>query len=280
MKSGTNWLCKLLNLHPEIHGSGEYHWQHYFATYQKNRQKFVTVDRQESKDAVIRRRLEDMVRKSLFEKAPPSARWIGDRTPHTLHPVVVRYAPHFSIIRDLRDVMVSRMYHFFNSPNITSYFSNHPEMEELRLKFVEDPWLFHKNPELLLSEETFVRGTAKQWKSYLVADRRTMMKQPRLPVMLVHYEKLHQSVEPVLKSMYEFLGADPELAHPIPPALMPGHSKETPNQFNRKGQVGDWKNYMTEQAKQWINEEAGEELLNQEYATSLDWPIQTIKPLV
>ena len=27
MKSGTNWLCRLLNLHPDISCAGEFHWQ-------------------------------------------------------------------------------------------------------------------------------------------------------------------------------------------------------------------------------------------------------------
>ena len=39
----------------------------------------------------------------------------------------------------------------------------------------------------------------------------------------------------------------------------------------RKGQVGDWKNYMTDQARRWVNEEAGQELLRQSYIDSLDW---------
>ena len=71
--------------------------------------------------------------------------------------------------------------------------------------------------------------------------------------------------------MYEFLDVDPALADSVPDRLQPGIDEERPNEFNRKGQIGDWKNYVNDQVRDWINAEAGEELRRQGYIDSLDW---------
>ena len=273
MKSGTNWVCRLLNLHPDIFCTGEYHWEHFFKAYQKMMDTYVTLERSEKHDPIIRKNMEASIRKSMIEMSPPSARVIGDRTPHTIHPVVIRKAHHIAITRDCRDIVVSKMFHYHNVPRVFGFFNRFPKMREIRETFKKDPWLFQKNPELLLSNEHFVRETARQWVEYQVADRNTKANHPDLPVRLVKYEDIHADVEGQLSSMFEFLELDPGLAKEIPEALTPGIKKESPDQFYRKGAVGDWRNYMTKQARQWINEEAGNELLRQEYITSLNWDI-------
>lgn len=271
MKSGTNWVCRVLNLHPDIHSSGEFHWWKYFETYSENNRVFQNLANQEKEDAVVRRALEKMTVETMDYLAPPEAKFVGDRTPHTLHPVVIRKAPHVSIIRDCRDIIVSRMFHYFNFPNISNYFVRYPEREKIRREFVKDPWFFHQSPELLLDDEAFVRQTARQWRQYLVADRNTMKCHPKLPVKLVKYESLHTNHQDEIESIVAFLGADPALLPNIPNQLLPGHKKEQPNSFNRKGVVGDWKNYIDAKVASWINDEAGSELKYQKYITSLDW---------
>jgi len=262
MKSGTNWICRLLNLHPDIHSSGEFHWWKYFETYNENNRVFLNLANQEKEDAVVRRALEKMTRETLDYLAPADAKFVGDRTPHTLHPIVVRNAPHISIIRDCRDIIVSRMFHYFNRS---------PAREKIRRQFVNDPWFFHKSPELLLADEAFVRQTARQWKQYLVADRNTMKCHSNLPVKLVKYEQLHDNLQGEAEALVSFLGADPEKLPRIPKHLMPGHSEEKPNSFNRKGVVGDWKNYIDSTVASWIHDEAGDELMLQNYISSTNW---------
>ncbi len=271
MKSGTNWVCRLLNLHPEVHSSGEFHWSKYFQTYQRNNQVFKNLADIESDGGPIRRELELMVRRVMEKLAPAEAKFIGDRTPHMIHPVVIRNAPHISVVRDCRDIIVSRMFHYFNLPGISSYFDRKPHREMIRKEFVHDPWLFQKNPELLLEDEQFVRQTAAQWKEYLSCDRNTMRVHEKLAVKLVKYEDLHANLDQEVESLVTFIGADPAKMPKIPNHLCPGHKEEKPNRFNRKGIVGDWKNYMTASAAQWINEEVGDELLHQNYVQSLDW---------
>lgn len=261
----------MLNLHPDIHSSGEFHWWKYFETYSENNRVFQNLANQEKEDAVVRRALEKMTIETMDYLAPPEAKFVGDRTPHTLHPVVIRKAPHLSIIRDCRDIIVSRMFHYFNFPNISNYFNRYPEREKIRRQFVKDPWFFHQSPELLLDDEAFVRQTARQWKQYLVADRNTIKCHPKLPVKLVKYEDLHANHQEEIEAIVEFLGADPALLPNIPNRLLPGHKKEQPNSFNRKGVVGDWKNYIDAKVASWINDEAGSELIYQKYIASFNW---------
>ena len=270
MKSGTNWVCRLLNLHPDIDCIGEYHWEHFFETLEKTLTT-IAEQRRDRMRTVVRKELEALVRRSLIEFAKPEAKLIGDRTPATIHPIVLREAPHICVIRDCRDVVVSRMFHLFNTPRVTRVFENFPNMAERLEKFKADPWFFRDNPNELLAHEGVVRRSARDWAAYMAADRNTIDKQPKLKVIQVQYESLHENVEAQRKKLYEFLEVDPNAAAEIPDPLQPGHKSEQPNNFMRKGAVGDWENYMTDQARQWINEEAGEELVRQGYTESAVW---------
>ncbi|MEM7456520.1 MAG: sulfotransferase domain-containing protein [Planctomycetota bacterium] len=275
MKSGTNWICRLLNLHPDIHCLGEFHWHNYFEAYEKNRRTFVFLDRVEEQQGTVRRGLENFVRQSMVSMARPDARLIGDRTPHTIHPVVMRDAPHISVVRDIRDIVVSKMFHYYNAPRIFGFFEKNPEMVSLKEKFKADPWYFQKHPYRLLCHEFFVRHTCRKWIHFLKADRNTARNRPGLPVHFVQYESVHGSIREELDAMFVFLGVDPAMSENIPANLMPGHKSEKPDKFNRKGAVGDWRNYMTPEAKKWINEEAGPEMIRQGYIESFDWTIDT-----
>lgn len=273
MKSGTNWICRLLNLHPDIDCRGEYHWHRYFETYQSNRETFINLNRTETEKPVIRRGLSELVRTSMLQRADPGAKLIGGRTPHTIYPVVLPKSPHISLIRDCRDVLVSKMFHCFNGSGRIKLFEKSKTMQELIKAFKADPWYFQKFPGKLLSHERFIRRTCSEWARYIRSDQSTANKQPNLPIMFVQYEKVHDDLRGVLNRMYRFLKVDPAAVTTIPEKLMPGHKKEMPNKFNRKGMVGDWQNYITERVKNWVNEEAGAEMLEQGYIQSLDWEI-------
>ena len=92
-----------------------------------------------------------------------------------------------------------------------------------------------------------------------------------MPVKVLKYEDLHEDLHKNAVAMVRFLGADPAKLPKIPAHLLPGHSEEKPNSFNRKGVVGDWKNYINPTVAAWIHDEAGDELMRQGYVDSSDW---------
>ena len=71
--------------------------------------------------------------------------------------------------------------------------------------------------------------------------------------------------------LFKFLDVDPTRCAKIEGALKPGFEKERPTEFLRKGVVGDWVNYFTDDTKKWFKDEAGEELITQGYAANDAW---------
>lgn len=271
MKSGTNWLCRLLNLHPEIYSSGEYHWESYFRTYLHNRKVFRNLDEIEKESATIRKALQQMASSTMFQLSDRQAKFIGERSPTTIHPVVFRDSPYLCMVRDIRDIVVSKVFHFLNSPRVMANFNMATEVAGLKPQFDEDPWFFHKHPEKLLGSERFVRTTCQTWRQSIRSNQNTAQNHKGIRVKFIKYEALHKDLDATLTSAVEFIGADMALLPKVPRYLQPGHRDENPNKFNRKGQVGDWKNYMTATASRWINEECGSLMVELGYVKSLDW---------
>ena len=270
MKSGTNWVGNLLNLHPEISCVGELHLQSIYQTIQSDLRKLPIMDDRRVRH-VLRGNLQGMLRQTLVDLADPKATVIGERTPHTLKPLAIKDAPQITLVRDGRDVLVSRIFHLYNYPSVSRVFDRFPELRETQAAFQDDEWYFRDHPEKLLANEEMVRESMRWWSEHLESDRHTISTHPQLRVLSRKYEDFHTEIEASRRAMYAFLQVDPEAAAAIPESLLPGFSEERPNEFNRKGQVGDWQNYITDDAKKWIKEEAGEELVRQGYATSQDW---------
>lgn len=129
-KSGTTWLQRILDAHPEVTCSGEGHFIDRFSApaaqvVRAYNQQLTDVGRYVYEgrpyyDAVDQAEFDEIVRgfilKRLRARAGEETRWVGDKTPgYTSHlPQLLRLFPDarfFHIVRDPRDVAVSRMAH-------------------------------------------------------------------------------------------------------------------------------------------------------------------------
>ena len=270
MKSGTNWLGSLLSSHEHINVVGEFHWQEIFGKLDGQFNSLPVYAKLEYREFVAKQ-LENFFKACLVKKAGDHCRLIGERTPHTIEPIVFPGTPVISIIRDGRDVLVSRAFHIHNYPGVHRLFKRIPSMRQDHEEFKKDSWFFQKNPEVLLRHELFVRESVRWWRAHLEQDRMTVERLPDLKVRFVQYEELHRNTRMVRKELFEFLGVKPKKASKIEGNLKPGFDSEQPTDFYRKGAVGDWKNYFTDEVKDWFMEEAGEELLRQGYVDSTNW---------
>ncbi len=270
MKSGTNWLGSLLSSHESISVVGEFHWQEIVTRFNQNLAS-LPIYQDAQRNEFARSQLEEMIRQCITSAADPNATVIGERTPHSIVPITLRSVPYISIIRDGRDVLVSRAFHLYNQTDVHRLFERIPEMATTHQEFQKDPWFFKKHPDQLLRHEVMVRESMKWWSEHLTQDARAVDTYPKLKIRFIKYEDLHQNTEDERNKLFKFLDVDPSRAAKITGHLKPGFKKERPAEFLRKGVVGDWKNYFTDETKRWFNEEAGEQLIQYGYEQSSNW---------
>lgn len=283
-RSGTNWVGALLNLHPQVNCFGEFHFEDIRNAIDNLQSQPWQITAREPLKKVMDDCFEDMVRKSIMtlKSRKPAARWIGDRTPRGLR-VFVEHAPHFLIIRDGRDVLVSWTFHVLRmKPHVLDVVVPADLREgfnRLYGKFQEDPQYFKAHPDELLTEEGWVRLVAGRWAGWMRADQESIRrihegdKGARARLMVIRYEELHANAERGRREMYAFLGLDPDEAAPLSgeTKTAPGFEREDPMSFWRHGQVGDWKKYSNEKFKVWFKESAGEELARLGYEKDGNW---------
>ena len=186
-------------------------------------------------------------------------------------PLAISDAAYISIVRDGRDVLVSRAFHLYNHAEVHRLFKRIPAMAETHKKFQVDPWYFQKHPEELLCHETMVRESMMWWRDHVESDVEAAKANPDLQVCFVRYEDLHKDTAAERTKLFEFLDVDPKRAAKIKGDLKPGFRNERPTEFLRKGTVGDWKNYFTDDTKTWFKEEAGQTMIDHGYVDSMDW---------
>ena len=296
-KSGTSWLMRLLNNHPEILCRGE--------------GKFFGKDRPKSLYGALARardlhrwlgrnpwtrededpNLEDIVANTVSylmeEKLKKTKKKIvGDKSPFTRPGVIKEIAticPHAKvvhIIRDGRDVAVSLVHHRWN--RATDVGGPHNLSEEQLAKreaYREIPHAFGSGGQSIF-DDRYITEVAKSWSTSVA---QAIADAPLLDnnyYYEVRYEDLLADPVGEIRRLLAFLEADSseEVARECVKAasfeqLSGGRTQgeEDSASFYRKGVADDWKNHFTERDKEIYKEEAGELLIRLGYEKDYDW---------
>ena len=264
MKSGTNWAGNLLNLHPDISCTGEYHWERIVVPFEENMAQRPMLKRQNAGER-LKHRMDRLIRETMLDLADPRAKWVGDRTPGEVEPCFLPDASYISMLRDGRDVLVSRAFHMLTRPERGNMFRNDPIMAGLLSQFRNNPDCFRENPEQLLSSQKFITDTAKMWVRIVRSTLDTVNRNPQIPVLLVRYESLHADTDGVRREMYEFLDCDPDLGKPLDAKTEPNFARENPTSLYRQGKVGGHRQYWNDTVDEIFREVAGPLLTELEY---------------
>jgi len=277
MRSGTTWMGSLLNLHPKIFAEGEFHLEMLKDSLNRFTTETWSMGSREPLKTIANEWFQGLVRQMLSTVVAkrPSAEWLCDRTPAPID-TFLPGAPNFVIVRDGRDVATSWTLH---QMRIGGPFSepHRSQMADLRARFKADPNVFSANPHLLFSNQEWVRTCGRGWARYIRNHIEMIERSSRGefdgPIMLLRYEQVHEDPENQRAAMYRFLGLDPAEARPMSEKTRttPGFGREDPNSFYRKGEVGDWKNYVTDDFRRWYKEEAGDMLVAMGYEKDLNW---------
>lgn len=278
-RSGTNWVSALLNLHPKVLSKGEFHFDMLRRAMDDFLNPWWHAAAAEPMKSKAERGFQDLVRSTLsgMSELKPRAEWLGDQTPRQLVPVLPG-SPHFVIVRDVRDVLVSLTYHWllYQGP---FYEPGRGALSWHRAKFAQDDSYFKRRPEELLSSEPWVRSACAHWASRIRHDRDAIKRMHRGELdgraLWISYEKLHEHVEEERALMYSFLGLDPKEAAPVSEGSLTqpggGRKEEDVRSHLRSGKIGGWRKHVTPEQAGWIKQEAGEVLVELGYERNTQW---------
>jgi hypothetical protein len=305
-KSGTRWLTKILDSHPEVlcKGEGRFFsagWMradldpanesalpnslYYALTHSEHLRLWIERsvwsrdgDPDEHVDALMRLATEYFL---TAELSKTGKKLVGDKSPLLdegfMQEVGAVYpgARVIHIIRDGRDRTVSSMHRGWRRASQGYLHRLSPE-ELARGKALREG---RREPTGAFTEE-WLRQAARHWR-LLVG--RAVEDGPALlgsDYTEVRYEDLLERPNVEVERLLGFLGVDTDerlvqscVSSASFEKLSRGRERgqEDPSSFYRKGVAGDWRNYFSKEDRRVFKEEAGELLIRLGYEEDLDW---------
>ena len=243
-RSGTNWVMRTINAHPEIlcKGEGRFFGRNLRNEHLKGMQTSEHIrykiqpsslqnalmeseylrlwversvwTRSDDTEEQLTRFVGGAVYHFLTEELSKTGkRIVGDKTPLG-NPKIVEdirqlcpEAKLIHIIRDGRDVAISQLHHIWNrSADVGGVHDLESEELSKRDRYREDPWKFLESGESIFTERS-MRIAARQWESKVGAAYRDGPEMFGDNYTEVRYEDLLKRPEQEFERLFEFLGA-------------------------------------------------------------------------
>ncbi len=309
-KSGTSWLMRLLNAHPEIlcRGEGRFFGRDFF------REHYGEQDRIQP-SSLYRAFLEAEYLKAWIERsvwtrkddaeehlanltrlathyfltqrlARSGKRIVGDKTPLVSAGIIGEMAEIYpeakviQIIRDGRDTAISMVHHRWNhASDEGGIYDLNPEEMRRREAYRGGSGGTTRTGEGLFTE-TMLGSMARGWREQITRSRGDGQTLLGANYAEVRYEDLLEHPEAETERLLGFLGAEAgeEVVRECVRAASfeawtegRERGEEDPSSFFRKGVAGDWKAVFTERDKEIFKEEAGDLLVKLGYEKDEDW---------
>ncbi|MGH3145553.1 MAG: sulfotransferase [Rubrobacter sp.] len=309
-KSGTSWLMRLLNAHPEIlcRGEGRFFGRDFIREDFRDQERiqpsslyraFLEAEYLQAwmersvwtRGDDVEGHLINLTRMAthyfLTQRLTNSGkRIVGDKTPLVSADIVSEMSAIYPeakvihIIRDGRDIAISMVHHRWNrSRDEGGIYELDPEEARRREAYRKSPEGTIKTGEGLFTEK-MIRSMANGWRKQINETRQGGMALLGANYAEVRYEDLLEHPETEAERLLEFLGADAgeeAVRECVRAASFENwtdgreRGQEDPSSFFRKGVAGDWENVFTEQDKRIFKEEAGDLLLKLGYEKDSDW---------
>jgi hypothetical protein len=307
-KSGTSWVARTLDTHPEVLCKGEGIFFGRGGDLGKRRGLLTPTslygaiaDSEYLQNWVERsiwtrgddvdRHLTNLTRMAigyfLGEKLSASGKQIvGDKTPFVTEECLIEIKSMFleakviHVIRDGRDIAVSAVHHHWNhAKDVGGHLNIKPEELVKRDAYRNDPEAFLASGESIFDEERLRKSFAEGW------NRMTAKAVQEGSVLFgenyteVRYEDLLEQPMKETGRLLKFLGADDGEetvrrcveATSFERMARRRRGEEESSSFYRKGVAGDWKNVFTAEDKRIFKEVAGDLLIELGYERDNDW---------
>ena len=303
-RSGTSWVMRILDAHPEILCGGE--GRFYGARYRVGDSKVRSLH-----GALLASKpLRDWVESSGWtrggdfsqeigemtailadhvlarELARSGKRMVGDKTPLTT-PTMLRELAKLRpgtkvahIIRDGRDVAVSSVHHLWNSDLRDGGFHRlNPEQVRLRQEYREDPEGFLASGRSIFAAGVLA-GTARDWARLVQGAMRDGRRELGSDYLELRYERLLENGPEEVARLLEFFGADGRVGtankclertrFERSSGGRPAGEEDSSSPV-RLGRAGDWRRVFTREDKRTFKEAAGNLLVDLGYERNGDW---------